>query len=1008
MNRREFMVGVGSVAFAATLPDWMSAKIPTHIAQAKQASFIPVDKGFSKEWLSSLSHRTGPTKYRGAALHKIGMPVGGIGCGQVYFSGDGRLWWWDIMHQKGAGGGVTTGAHYSTPSNPTLLADRGPVDVSFHLGVGDRYFELNSDGVGDIEFEGRYPVGVVRFTVPNATVELNAFSPFIPLNEDDSSLPATLMRYSITNRGDREIEFSLTGIMNNAVGAATGNLARLQRFQSGLRERNLKGYLCWARAKQEAKGGRPEIVFEDFERATYGPWKVEGDAFGDGPFPQAKMPPRKSPAKGHGNYLVNSHESRHEEDSGKADLYVGKLTSPTFKIERNFVNFLIGGGSHKRETCLNLIVDGLVVRSAEGRDSNLLRQESFDVVEFAGREAHIEIVDHHKGGWGHICVDYITFSDTSHREPANVEDLPDFGSMAIGIIDSQDTSPGNARGVTETFKLAPGENRVVTFAVTWYFPNLTDAGEHLGALEGWPKLKKHYAKRFQSAGDVLQYVSSNQKRLVGDTLAFAQTWYDSTLPHWFLERTLLNIGCLATATTYRFDNGRFYGWEGIYCCAGTCQHVWNYAQSVAHIFPGLERHTREHTDYGVAYKADGTLNYRAEYGQHLAHDGQAGTIIRTYREHSMSPDHEFLKRIWPKVKKSIERIIEEDTDGDGIWDKPQYNTLDAAWPGRNSWLSSLYLAALRCGAAMAKDMGDGTFAAALEARVKKGSASIVRELYNGEFFIMVRDPKHPEALGYGKGCHIDQVLGDSWLHQVGLDPVLPQAEVRKALKALFTYNFAPDAGGYRNSMQTILRGGRWYALAGEPGLIMTTFPNGGSQESKGQGHEDWIVGYFNECMSGFEHQAAAHMIAEGMVTEGLAITRAVHDRYDGNRRNPYNEIECSDHYSRAMASYGQFLTMCGFRYHGPSGRMSFAPKLTGKFRVPFTAATGWGTVEIDGTSAKLHVVWGTVSLHEISFGKPVKSASVSGTPIVGMATADGFRFDAQVQVKTGQVLMLTA
>ena len=97
-------------------------------------------------------------------------------------------------------------------------------------------------------------------------------------------------------------------------------------------------------------------------------------------------------------------------------------------------------------------------------------------------------------------------------------------------------------------------------------------------------------------------------------------------------------------------------------------------------------------------------------------------------------------------------------------------------------------------------------------------------------------------------------------------------------------------------------------------------------------------------MNGFEYQVAGHMIWEGMVQEGLAVTRAVHDRYHASRRNPWNEVECGDHYARSMASYGVFLAACGYEYHGPKGRLGFAPRLTpDKFKAAFTTAEGWGT-----------------------------------------------------------------
>ncbi len=628
-----------------------------------------------------------------------------------------------------------------------------------------------------------------------------------------------------------------------------------------------------------------------------------------------------------------------------------------------------------------------------------MRAEHFDVREFAGRKARLQVVDSFRGGWGHITLDYIVFSDTVWASPTEPEMIADFGSMVLGAL-AKGTAAGSE--VSVPFSLKPGQSVTLPFFISWYFPNLTDAADNLGALQDFAKLKKHYARRFRSAMDVAGYFQRNASRLIGDTRTWTATWYDSTLPYWFLERTALTVGCLATATTYRFDNGRFYAWEGVYCCAGTCQHVWNYAQGTARLFPDLERNVREHTDFGLAWQPDGTLFYRGEYGQHMAHDGQAGTIIRTFREHTTSTDGSFLKRIWPRVKTSIQRLMKEDTNGDGILDTWQYNTLDAAWPGQISWISSMYLAALRCGAEMARDMGDDAFAKELEAMVAKGSKSISETLFDGEFFYMKRDPGHPEAIGYGRGCHIDQVFGDSLLHQVGLKPILDRGQVQTALKSLFKYNFAPDAGGYMKSMQAKIRGGRWYAMPGEGGLVMTSFPRGGEEESKGKGHDDWIVGYFNECMNGFEYQAAAHMIAEGMLDEGLAIVRSLHERYSPPKRNPYNEIECSDHYSRSMASFGAFLTMTGFSHHGPRGELTLMPKMATKF--PVVTAEGWGTAVVEEDRAEIHVRHGKLELQKLTLPFAAKDVALGRTPVAFTMDDGAIAFERRTTISAGQSL----
>jgi len=282
----------------------------------------------------------------------------------------------------------------------------------------------------------------------------------------------------------------------------------------------------------------------------------------------------------------------------------------------------------------------------------------------------------------------------------------------------------------------------------------------------------------------------------------------------------------------------------------------------------------------------------------------------------------------------------------------QHNTLDASWYGIMGWISSLYLGALAAGKEMALEVEDDGFAETCNYLLVKGRENIVKELYNGEYFIHKPDSKHPNAINSNDGCLIDQVLGQSFAWQVGVkDRIIPHDECISALKSIWKYNFAPDAFLYQEQNKPI-KGVRIYATEGEAGTIMCTWPKGGVEKAvpgmdkRPNNSETWLGpgGYFDECMNGFEYQVASHMISEGMLLEGLATMKAVHDRYHCSIRNPYNEIECSDHYSRSMASYGVFISVCGYEYHGPKGKLSFAPKLTPEdFRAPFTVAEGWGT-----------------------------------------------------------------
>ena len=857
---------------------------------------VPSDKRLSPEWVKSLFARGTLEVYRGEELKYIGMPIGGIACGQLYLGGDGRLWLWDIFksnYRREPDHGqriaaFTLGGHYAHPVeqgkqytkwNGTDVQQGFLVRTKTGGKVSTR--TLDRQGFPNVTFRGEYPIGKVTYADKGypVTVCLEAFSPFIPLNARDSAVPATVMSYTVTNTGESPVEVDLGGWMQNATCPYTTDPALGQR-----RNRLIQG------------DGRVSVL--------------------------STVEPRTTDANARGGI-----ETKH------------------------------GYGS----TTLTLLHDagesGLTLSAA-----------------------------------------------TTMRDPSSPAGL--FDQRKPLAQQAQAVKPLNellVGGLFATFKLAPGESRMVDFAVTWYFPDYNEIDAAPGQLsrntQGFRSLRRHYAPWFKSAGDVAGYLAGNKVRLLGGTREWNRTWYDSTLPYWLLDRSFIALDCIASQTFHWFDNGRPYAWEGVDCCPGTCTHVWSYAQALARVFPELERAFRERVDFkaGVGFNANsGLINERGDYKRAEATDGQAGTILRAYREHLMSQDDAFLRRLWPNIKKATEFLMAEDPDANGLLEGRQINTLDAAWYGPMGWISGLYLGALQASAAMATEMGDNAFAEKCRTLVERGSRNMVSELFDGEYFIHKPDPKHKD-LQTGKGCHIDQVLGQAWMCQVGLDRVIPKKETVSALNSLWRYNFTPDAGGYAIKHVQIGQAFRWYAMPGEAGLLMTTWPKGGVTNAIPGGRlrapknpEVWTGagGYFNECMNGFEYQVAAHMIYEGapgseLVMRGLAVTRAVHDRYGAAKRNPYNEIECGDHYARSMASYGVFLAACGFEYNGPRGVIGFDPRLTpDNFRAPFTAAEGWGTFsqtrDASGMEAALAVKYGSLRITAVRLALPdgVKAGTV--------------------------------
>ncbi len=927
LERRDFIKLALMGGSAAMLPKPVFAG---PFDYSTMAHLVPVDKKLSREWLKSLTERGAQEVYTAKAgeLKHIGMPVGGIACGQLYLAGDGTLWLWRIFKteynreklkpeerepsalappKKGARiPTIAPETHYIFPEKAVNREIR-PVDQGTVIKVisngKESSLTLDKDGYDNIEFRGEYPIGKVAYrdaALP-VQVSLEAFSPYIPLNAGESSLPLTIMSYNITNSSNKKVKVEIAKWLENVAcpyveDPAWGN--RVNRL--------------------EVDGGRISIVggIED------------GDA-------------------------RNSKGEKLSEQHGYGTMALSLLNRE---------------GNEK--VALSLSTNGITQELANS------------------------LVD---------------------VDQSSLESTAPFGDKLAGAI-----STG--------FELNPGESKSVDFCISWFFPYIQQQNVEKGwllGLTGLKDLKKHYFNRFDSAGGVAAYLQANFDQLVGTTRNWNKVWYDSSLPYWFLDRSFIPNDCMATNTVLQFSNGRWWGWEGVHCCPGTCKHVWHYAQGMARVFPEVERYLRQEVDYKISMNPDGGLWHRdetrGEYGKVVAQDGHCGTILRAYREHRMSADEYFLKTNYSSIKKTVQYIIHEDKDCDGILEGEQHNTLDASWFGPMGWISSLYIASLAAGREMAVEMGDTTFAEKCDALLKKGRKKIVKELYNGEYFIHKPDPNHPEALNTNDGCHIDQVFGQSWAFQAGIpDRIIPEAECKSALESIWKYNYAPDAFAYQEQHKYI-NNPRIYAASGEAGVIMCTWPRGGADNviptvpDTTPRNEIQFGRYFDECMNGFEHQVASHMISEGMVEKGLAIVKSIHERYGAQKRNPYNEIECGDHYSRSMASYGSYIAACGFDYHGPKGILCFNPRINPEdFKAAFITAEGWGSfsqaVKESKFAASLELTYGKLALNElVVHALPGTETHQAQVLLGGRAVASEFSEDGdRLRVRFTKTLRLVA
>lgn len=579
-----------------------------------------------------------------------------------------------------------------------------------------------------------------------------------------------------------------------------------------------------------------------------------------------------------------------------------------------------------------------------------------------------------------------------------------------GKFKNRTYDPGNAQQLESDiadlcslavhFELKPGEKKHARFVFTWNYPNyenywnpdgsacstsscVTEITNEQMLANTW---KNYYATIFEHAGHSAVYSLENWDRLYRETLMFKEALFSSTLPPVVIDAVSANLSTLKSPTCLRLTDGSFYGFEGCTpdagCCEGSCTHVWNYAYALPFLFPGLERSMRD-LDYTYNQREDGKMSFRLQLpvGREASHfracvDGQFGGVIKAYRDWKISGDHAWLKKNWVKIKKSIEFAWAEsnedkwDYDQDGVLEGRQHHTLDMELFGPNAWLNGFYLAALKAGAEMASFFGEESTAEMYMKLFAKGKAWQDEHLFNGEYYqqqIDLEDKSilekyderaildywndEAEEIKYqiAAGCGIDQVSAQWHANLSGLGEIFDQEQTRKSLSAIYQYNF-------KKSMRNVFNPCRLYSLNDEAGVMICTWPEESTKPIV-------PLTYAQETMNGFEYQAAVHMIQEGMIDEGLEIVKAIRDRYDGGKRNPWNEFECGSHYARSMASYSLLIALSGFEYDMVHGYIGFNPMSNqDNFSSFWSLNSGWGVFKHQDGQIELNIQSGNLKL----------------------------------------------
>ena len=515
------------------------------------------------------------------------------------------------------------------------------------------------------------------------------------------------------------------------------------------------------------------------------------------------------------------------------------------------------------------------------------------------------------------------------------DDFSDDGSLTEKTDKPVEDDPMASLAVKRS--IGPGETEEFRFYLTWHFPN----------RQAWSReiVGNYYTSQYADAWDVGTKTIPRLDKLEKKTALFVKSFIESDLPEVIKEAALFNVSTLRSQTVFRIADGHLMGWEGCMdsegSCYGSCTHVWNYEQTTPFLFGDLARSMRD-VEFKHALADDGRMSFRAALPLSIANsspgiaaDGQMGTIMKFYREWSLSGDDDFLRKYWPAVKKALAYAWVEngwDADKHGVMEGSQHNTMDVNYWGPNPQMQFWYLGALRAASDMAAYIGENEFAVFCTALYKKGREFTDNKLFNGEYYeqiIMPPKGKSADELEFqlGTGCLVDQLVGQYMAHITGLGYLADKENIEKTLQSIMNYNFKEGFYDHFNNMRS-------YALGDESGLVMASWPRGRLRVP---------FPYFAETMTGFEYTAATGMVYEGLEDMGLTVIEAIRDRYDGSKRNPFDEAECGHHYARAMAAWAPVVALTGFNYCGVDRMFSFKPVEGNWF---WSNGYAWGTINL--------------------------------------------------------------
>lgn len=816
-------------------------------------------------------------KYVNEYTNEISFPLGGIGTGSIGLAGNGRFVDWEIFNRPAKGSlnsysqfaikAVKGDKRYTYVLNGDLSGSlMGQYQKKSYRGYGfgpDLYTMCGFPHFKTVEFNGEFPIAQLNFKDEKfpADVTLTAFNPFIPGDEDNSSIPAAFFEIEVNNFTDETTEYQIA-------------LSVANPFEKSLNKINTVNN----RSVLQLCAGEAE----------------------------------------------------------KNDIGYGDLSIATDCDDSQIQKYWYRG----------TWMDNIVTFWNE----------------FGGNEK---------------------FRDRNYDEPGN----NDIGTVAASVTVEAKSS------------------KKVRFVLSWNVPNnynyWDECKDENGNHKQW---KNYYATQFESSAESAAYALKNWDELYSKTMLFKNTLHNSTFPKEVIDAAASNLSVLKSPTVFRLEDGSFYGWEGVHeelgSCEGTCQHVWNYAYALCFLFPKLERSIRD-LEFKYNTDSDGKMGFRLRLpiGREMSDfraclDGQMGAVIKSYREWKLSGDNKWLADNWENIKKVLEYAWSDknpdawDSDKDGFLEGRQHHTLDMELFGPSSWLEGMYLAALKAASEMAEFMNDTEKAVEYKDLYENGRKLTKENLFNGKYFIQKINLNDKEIVDrfdaadsywndetneikyqIGEGSSIDQLLAQWHADILGLGNIFDENQISSALDEMMKNNYKPSMRDFANPW-------RIFSLNDESGSVICVYPEDCEKPKI-------PIPYCEETMTGFEYSFAGLLCSRGKIENGLKVVKGIRDRFDGKKRNPWNEFECGSNYARSMASYALIPILGGFEFDLPKHYIGFNPYIENDFSTIWSVDGAWGEFKINGNKIILSINDGTLNLSSfgVKFLDEIKSLKIDGKPV---------------------------